>query len=369
MARCDGGDIAIVGATGAVGVEVASILSAMGVAASRVRCFASDRSEGRVIAYGAGSLAVERIGAEAFRGAAVAFFVASGDAARAHAGAAMEAGALVIDNSSAFRLEDGVPLVVPEVNGAEVDGSTRLAANPNCSTIILATALEPLRKAFGIAAVDVATYQAVSGAGLAAMRELREQTEAALAGRTVTPRVFRETCAFNVFSHDSAVDPETGVNGEERKIIDEARKIWGDGGVRITPTCCRVPVFRSHTQAITVTVRRRATEAEVRGALARGAGIRVVDDRGANRFPTPVGATGGDAVVVGRIRPDPADGVDGRGASARWCLMVAGDQLRKGAALNAVQIARLARPGALGTGAGPEGLRAGDWAGAVGVRY
>lgn len=347
MGQREGGDIAVVGATGAVGREVLSILADRGVDPSRIRCLASDRSAGEAIPFGDTTVTVSSLTDDSFDGVALGLFMASAEVARTHIPRALAEGARIVDNSSAFRLDASVPLIIPEVNGNDIGIETRLIANPNCSTIILLGALEPVRRAFGVVGIDVATYQAVSGAGLSAMDELREQAQAALDGRTVEPRVFAEPCAFNVFSHDSPVDPETGVNGEERKIIDESRRIWNDPGLRVTPTCVRVPVFRSHTQAITVTLGRTATEREVREALAGARGVRIVDDRAANRFPTPLGATGGDDILIGRIRPDPSGARDDRGGTDRWCLLVAGDQLRKGAALNAVQVADCAWPGLL----------------------
>jgi aspartate-semialdehyde dehydrogenase len=291
---------------------------------------------------------VRELAPECFDDCPLAIFAADAQTAREYAPIAVGAGALVIDNSSAFRMDPAVPLVVPEVNGDQLEsGSPRLIANPNCTTIILLTALEPLRRAFGVEAIDVATYQAVSGAGLAGMEELLDQTRAAFvptAGENGNggPRVFAEPCAFNVFSHDSAIDVATGVNGEERKVIDETRKIWADPAVRVTPTCVRVPVLRAHTEAITVTLRKPATEREVRDALALGEGLEVIDDRAANRFPTPRRASERDPVLVGRIRPDPGEPSDEHGRSRRWCLLACGDQIRKGAALNAIQIAEFA---------------------------
>jgi aspartate-semialdehyde dehydrogenase len=360
--------IAVVGATGAVGREVLTLLSARGLAPHRVRALASARSAGTAIPFGDTPLLVGELTADAFRGCAGAIFAADAQTARDFAPGAVDAGCLVVDNSSAFRLHPEVPLVVPEVNGELIGRQSprwlgapshhnagqsrgRLIANPNCTTIILLTALEPLRRAFGVRAIDVATYQAVSGAGLAAIDELHEQTRDALHPATVRPgspngepkpRVFAEPCAFNIFSHDSAVDPDSGVNGEERKVIDEARKIWNQPDLRVTPTCVRVPVVRAHTEAITVTLDTPATEAAVREALAGGAGIEIVDDRAANSFPTPRKATERDPVLVGRIRPDPGERPDEHGRRRRWCLLACGDQLRKGAALNAIQIAELA---------------------------
>jgi aspartate-semialdehyde dehydrogenase len=257
---------------------------------------------------------------------------------------AVAAGAIAIDNSSRFRHEPEVSLIVPEVNGAELQSAgakPRLIANPNCSTIILLVGIEPLRRRFGLRAIDVATYQAVSGAGIPAMEELRAQAAARLAGQDLATSVFPEPCAFNVFNHESALDPESGLNGEEQKIIAESRRILGDPGLQVTPTCVRVPVFRAHSQAISILLERSATLDEVREAYADARGVRVVDDRARGSFPTPLAATGQDDVLVGRFRRDPASPVDAEGRSRRWCLFVSGDQLRKGAALNAIQIADL----------------------------
>lgn len=330
--------IAVVGATGAVGREALDILAARGVPAPRVRALASEQSAGSQVPYARDALSVRALDPSALRGVEIAIFAASAEVAREWAPLALRAGAAVIDNSSAFRMDPGVPLVIPEVNAGLLGNRPRLIANPNCSTILLLTALEPLRRAFGIERVHVATYQAVSGAGLAAIDELRAQSAGVLSGKPAIPRVFREPCAFNVFSHDSAVDEADGLNAEERKIIDESARIWGQP-VPITPTCVRVPVVRAHSQAITATLRRPTGVDEARRLLAGAPGVRLLDDRAANCFPTPLKAAGGDEVVVGRVRLDPAHAPDSDGRSRHLCLWVCGDQLRKGAALNAVQIA------------------------------
>lgn len=355
------GVVAIVGVTGAVGREALKILESRGHPASRIVALASARSAGTTVPYAGGSLAVREISAEAFAGVSAAIFCADADTARKWTPVAVEAGSLVVDNSSAFRMSPDVPLVIPEVNGELVrgvpsagvsaktaNGSARRAkviANPNCTTIILLTALNPLRRSFGVERIVVSTYQAVSGAGAAAIDELNEQARAVLAGGEARPSVFKEPCAFNVFSHDSAMDAESGLNGEELKVIAETRKIWGDESVAVSPTCVRVPVVRAHTESITVTFSRPASETEVRAALESGAGLRIIDDRSANSFPTPLKASGGDDILVGRIRRDPSVPADADGRSRGWCLLVSGDQLRKGAALNAVQIAELAAAG------------------------
>ncbi len=348
------GLIAVVGATGAVGREALAILAERGVPASRVRALASERSHGLRVRYGETEIGVATLDERSFEGVGTAVFAADAETARRFVPAALGAGAFVVDNSSAFRADPAVPLVVPEINGGAVTDSTRLVANPNCSTTILLLALEPLRRAFGVAAIDVATYQAVSGAGLAGIEALLRETREGIAtldregsaiGWTLqgggAGGVFAEPCAFNVFSHDSAVDDTTGVNGEERKMIDETRRIWADAAIRVTPTCVRVPALRAHTQAITVTLGRPACENEVLDALAGGRGLEIVDDRGANSFPTPRKAAGRDEVLVGRVRPDPGEAAGQGRARRRWCLLASGDQLRKGAALNALQIAGL----------------------------
>ncbi|MCC6230256.1 MAG: aspartate-semialdehyde dehydrogenase [Phycisphaerales bacterium] len=337
------GSIAIVGATGAVGRETLSILESRDVAATRITALASPRSAGTTLPYAGASLRVQSLDAFDFRGIDVAIFCATSAVARTHAPRAVDAGALVVDNSSAFRSDARIPLIVPEVNADSITPADRLIANPNCSTIILLVAIEPLRRRFGIRDIVVSTYQAVSGAGAAALEELRSQAADVLASKAPTPRVFKEPCAFNVFSHNSSVDPESGVNVEERKMIDETRKIWGDSRVRITPTCVRVPVFRTHSESVTLSLATPANLDEIRHAFTNARGIRIVDDRAANKFPTSIEASGGDDVLVGRLRPDPAATLDPSGRTTRWCLFIAGDQLRKGAAQNAVQIAELAR--------------------------
>lgn len=334
--------VAVIGATGAVGLEILDVLAGRGVPADRVRALASARSAGKTCAYGETSLTVAEVSPGAFAGCGVVLLAASAEAARRWAPVALGAGADVVDNSSAFRMDPDTPLVVPEVNADALppaSAGTRLIANPNCSTIIMLMAVTPLYRAFGCRRLVVSTYQAVSGAGAAAMDELTSQTRAVLAGEQAKPEVFGEVCAFNVFSHDSEIDPETGRNLEEEKLIRETKKIWGDGSVQVTGTCMRVPVLRAHTESINITLATPASESEVRGVLADAPGVVVQDDRSANRFPTPLRTSGGDPVLVGRIRPDAGATLDTDGRTDRFDLICCGDQLRKGAALNAVQIA------------------------------
>lgn len=334
--------VAIVGATGAVGVEMLKILESRGTPAENVRAMASARSAGTQLPYAGGSITVEELNVGRFNGVDVALFSASGAVSREFAPAAVEAGAYVVDNSSAFRMDEGVPLVVPEVNADALnDGQTgpRIIANPNCSTIVMLMAVTPIYRTFGCERLVISTYQAVSGAGAAAMDELVEQTRAVLGGGQAVPKIFGEPCAFNVFSHDSAVDPKTGRNVEEDKLIRETHKIWNDDAVQITATCVRVGVMRAHTESINITLGTPAAEGDVRAAIGAFDGVTIVDDRAANSFPTPLKASGADDVLVGRIRPDSGCEPDSQGRYLRFDLLCSGDQLRKGAALNAIQIA------------------------------
>lgn len=339
--------IAIVGATGAVGREMLAVIDQRDFPHSELRLLASARSAGTLIPFRGRHMAVRPLTEDSFDGVGLALFSAGAAVSRRFAPIAAAGGATVVDNSSAFRMEPTVPLVIPEVNpdsiGLAAGQATpgKIYAVPNCSAIILLVALTPLRRAFGIERIVVSTYQAASGAGARAMDELTSQTHAALKGDQVPAGlagggVFHEPYAFNLFSHNAAVDPATGLNGEEQKIIAETRKIWDDPAAAISPTCVRVPVLRAHAESVNVTLKAPATERQVREALAGAPGVQVIDDRGANLFPTPLKATGLDDVLVGRIRPDPSQPA-GRG----FDLFICGDQLRKGAALTAVQIAEL----------------------------
>lgn len=331
--------IAVVGATGLVGAEALSILHGRGIEPGRVIAAASERSAGNEVCFGASALKLVEGNAECLRRADLALLCASAEVSRELSPALISAGVTVVDNSSAFRMDPSVPLVISEVNGEALRGAPLLVANPNCSTIILLTALEPLRRAFGVESIEVTTYQAVSGAGAAAVEELIEQARDFAASRPLRASVFAEPALFNVFSHDSAVDPATGLIGEEAKIIAESRRIWVDRSLPISPTCVRVPTLRAHAQSVRVRLTRPATETGVRHALRETPGLEIVDDRAANRFPTPARASGRDAVQVGRIRPDPATGCGSDERCKAFQMFVCGDQLRKGAALNAVQIA------------------------------
>ncbi len=328
-------NIAIVGATGAVGQEFCAVLRQRRFPVGSVRLLASARSAGKRVPGLDGLATVEALGDKSFAGIDLALFSAGAAVSRAYAPVAVQAGAVVIDNSSAFRMDPTVPLVVPEVNPEALRAQRGIIANPNCSTIILLVALWPLHQVWRIRRVVVSTYQAASGAGARALAELEAQTRAVLAGQAPRPEVFHVPCAFNVFSHNSAVGAD-GFNVEETKLILETRKIFGDESIQIAPTCMRVPVMRAHTESATIEFAGPLSEERARAVLAAAPGVQLVDDRAGNRFPMPLDAAGQDAVLVGRIRQDPTV-PGGRGLH----LICSGDQLRKGAALNAVQIAEL----------------------------
>jgi aspartate-semialdehyde dehydrogenase len=326
--------VAIIGATGAVGAELLLCLEQRAFPLSALRLFASSRSAGRKLRFRDDAIAVEELTDAALDGIDVALFSAGSATSRRFGPVAAQLGAVVIDNSSAFRMRPDVPLVVPEVNAAAIAGHRGIIANPNCVAIIAAVALWPLHRHCRVRRVIAATYQAASGAGAAAMEELRDSTAAWLEGTDFPPRVLAHPYAFNLFSHDTAVDPATGYNEEETKVMQELRKIMQAPELRIGITCIRVPVLRAHSIALTVEFAEPVAAEVARQVLAAAPGIRLVDDVAQNRFPMPREASGQDDVLAGRIRLDVSDP-----SGCSVALFVAGDQLRKGAALNAVQIA------------------------------
>jgi len=334
------GSIAVVGATGAVGCEFLQILQESGASLDGLRLFASPRSAGKVVQVGAREFAVEPLREGCFRGTQVAFFSAGKGVSREWAPQAVRDGAWAIDNSSAFRMDPNVPLVIPEVNGAQLDEcrSPSIVAVPNCSTIVALVAVTPLHREARVRRMVVSTYQAVSGAGAAAMRELEQQVQDYAAGQPLETSVFGRQCLFNCFSHNSAVGAE-GYNEEEAKLLHESRRIWNDPQLRVTATCVRVPVLRAHCESIALEFERPLTESRARELLADAPGIEVVDDRANNCFPEPLAAAGRDPVLVGRIRADWSLEA-GRGLQ----LFVAGDQIRIGAALTGWRIAERLAP-------------------------
>jgi aspartate-semialdehyde dehydrogenase len=326
--------VAVVGATGAVGVELLKCLEQRRFPLSRLRLIASPRSAGKTLPFGGVAFPVEALGPDSFDGIDIALFSAGSGTAREWAPRAVAAGAIVVDNSSAFRMDPDVPLVVPEINRAAIRQHRGIVANPNCVAIIADVALWPIHRANPIQRLILATYQSASGAGAAAMAELESATAAAVAGRAFEPKVLPHPYAFNLFSHNTPIDPANGYNGEEIKVMNETRKIFGAPDMRISITCVRVPVLRAHSIAIHLECEHPIAPETARALLAEAPGVRLVDDPVRNHFPMPLEASGQGDVLVGRIRADVSD-PSGRSLA----LFVAGDQLLKGAALNAVQIA------------------------------
>ena len=326
--------VAIAGATGAVGVELMACLEQRKFPLSELRLLASARSVGKKMKFRGKDVPVQELTDQSLEGVDIALFSAGGAQSKRFAPAAVKAGAVVVDNSSAFRMNNDVPLVVPEINAEALKTHHGIIANPNCVAIVAVTPLWPIHQKRRIKRIVMATYQAASGAGAAAMEELSESTRAYLEGRPFTPKVLPHPYAFNVFSHNTKVDPETGYNEEETKVMQECRKIFGMPDLRVTATCVRVPVLRAHCIAMNIEFEAPLSPKEARNILATAPGVRVVDDLEKNYFPMPVDASGKDEVLVGRIRKDVSDPT-----GATLSLFVAGDQLRKGAALNAVQIA------------------------------
>jgi aspartate-semialdehyde dehydrogenase len=328
--------VAIAGATGAVGVEFLRCLEERDFPISELRLLASARSAGKTMRFRGRDIAVEELTENSFRDIDVAFFSAGGSISKKFGPLAAKAGAVVVDNSSAFRMDPAVPLVIPEINPDAIARHTGIIAVPNCSTIIGIVPLWPIHRKNRIHRLIASTYQAASGAGAAAMEELRESTRAHLENREYKNTVLPHPYAFNLFSHNSKIDPETGYNEEETKMIKETRKIFGDPDIRISATCVRVPVLRAHSEALTFECERPITPAEVREILRTAPGVKLVDDPEKNYFPMPKDASGQGDVLVGRIRQDLSD-PSGKSIN----MFVAGDQLLKGAALNAVQIAEV----------------------------
>ena len=326
--------VAIVGATGAVGIEFLSCLDQRKFPIKELRLLASARSAGKTLQFKDKPIPVRELTECSFDGVDIALFSAGSGISKKFGPIAVKAGAVVVDNSSAFRMDKDVPLVVPEINAEAIKTHKGIIANPNCSAIISITPLWPIHKANRIRHMNIATYQAASGAGAAAMEELEASTRAYLDGKDFVPKVLPHPYAFNLFSHNADIDLATGYNGEESKVIAETRKIFGDPDVRISITCVRVPVLRAHAVAVTFQCEKPITEKEARDIIAKAPGVRLVDDRAKNYFPMPRDASGGEDILVGRIRQDLGDPT---GHSI--ALLSAGDQLLKGAAQNAVQIA------------------------------
>lgn len=328
--------VAIAGVTGAVGAEFIATMDKRNYPVGKLKALASARSAGKTIDFRGEKVVIEELTERSFEGVDIALFSAGAGTSRKFSPAAVRAGAVVIDNSSAFRMDPTVPLVIPEINARRIREHKGIIAVPNCSAITALVPLWPIHQANRIRRVILSTYQAASGGGAAVMQELVESTRAYLDGRPFEPKAVQHPYAFNLFSHNTAIDPETGYNDEETKVIKETRKIFEDEQIAIGVTCVRVPVLRAHCESITFECERPIAEAEVRAILSKAPGVRIVDDRANNYFPMPIDASGQDDVLVGRIRKDLSDPT-GRSIA----MFVSADQLLKGAALNAIQIAEL----------------------------
>jgi aspartate-semialdehyde dehydrogenase len=333
-ARGNGSRVAVVGATGVVGSTILEVMTERGFPAGEIVPFASERSAGKRIEQGGRKLEVRALDADAIQGFNLALFSAGGSVSTEWAPRFAEARCIVVDNSSAWRMDERVPLVVAEVNPNDLAGHNGIVANPNCSTMQMVMALKPIYDAAGIERVVVSTYQSTSGTGRAAVEEMREQAGAVLEGREAKPAVYPHQIAFNVLPQVERFKDGDDYTTEERKMIAETRKILGDDRIPVSPTCVRVPVHAGHSQSVNVQTREELSPERCREVLAAFPGVVVVDEPANARYPMPIDAAGRDDVLVGRIRRDPTH---------ERCLnmWVVGDNLRKGAATNAVQLAEL----------------------------
>ena len=326
-------NVAVVGVTGAVGQEFLAVLEQRRFPIRNLKLLASARSAGKTVTFAGKTYTVEELTHDSFNDVQIALFSAGGSISKEYAPSAVKAGAGVVDNSAAFRMKEGIPLVVPEVNPEAIEKHIGIIANPNCSTIIMNVPVWPLHKVNKVKRIIVSTYQAVSGAGAWGLEELERQIKAYAAGESIEKQKFPHQIVNNLFSHNTTIG-ENGYNEEEMKMLNETRKIFGDPKIAVTATCVRVPVPRAHCESINIEFAQPITPDEVRKILSSAPGVKIVDDRAGNHFPMPIEASGQDDVLVGRIRQDMSRD-DGRGIE----LFIAGDQIRKGAATNAVQIA------------------------------
>jgi aspartate-semialdehyde dehydrogenase len=325
--------VAVAGATGAVGREMVEILEERNFPVSELVLLASERSEGERLQFGGRSVIVRKLSMDSFGGVDIALFSAGSERSIEFAPAAVKSGAVVIDNSSAFRMDPQVPLVVPEVNGQAVSRHRGIIANPNCSTIAMVVVLKPIHDAVKIKRIVVTTFQSVSGTGKKAIDELAHQTVALLNFRDVESKVYPHQIAFNCLPHiDSFL--ENGYTKEEMKMVTETKKIMEDDSLRVTATAVRVPVFRCHSESVNIETEKEISANEVRALLSAAPGIVVFDDPKKNLYPLAIDIAGKDETYVGRIREDESvpNGIN---------LWIVSDNVRKGAALNAVQIAEL----------------------------
>ena len=325
--------VAVVGATGAVGEELLRVLERRAFPVERLLPLCSERSAGKSISFRGEEIAAQRLSQNSFKGIDLAFFSAGGNISREYAPIARDAGAVVIDNSSVFRMEPDVPLVIPEINGDDVRQHRGLIANPNCTTAVALMAIYPLHRAFGVRRVIASSYQAVSGSGARAIQELRSQVQAAAGNQSALADVYPHPIAFNVLPHVDSFLP-SGYTKEEMKMQNEGRRIMHLPDFRASVTCVRVPVYRAHSVAVSAEFERKVSVEQAHEVLAKAPGLELVDEPQNNRYPMPLFTAGKDNCEVGRVRRDCAF----ENGLSFW---VSGDQLLKGAALNAVQIAEL----------------------------
>jgi aspartate-semialdehyde dehydrogenase len=325
--------VAVLGATGAVGAEILTLLEERSFPLEELKLLASPRSAGTRLSFQGEQLVVEAISESAFKNVDLVLASAGATVSRQWLPKAVAAGAVAVDNSSAYRMDPNVPLVVPEVNPDAAKTHQGIIANPNCTTILMALAVWPLHQLNPVKRLVVSTYQSASGAGAMAMEELKQQARAILAGEEPQTNAFPYPLAFNLFPHNSDLN-ELGYCQEEMKMVNETRKIFSVPALRISATCVRVPVLRAHSEAINIEFEHSLSPTEAKQALASAPGVKVVEDWERNYFPMPMEASGQDDVLVGRIRQD----LSNSNALELW---ISGDQIRKGAALNAVQIAEL----------------------------
>jgi len=324
-------NVAIVGASGAVGEEMRLVLEQRNFPVGKLKLLASARSAGKKFPFKGEEIPVEELTKNSFGGVDIALFSAGASISKEFAPAAVEAGAVVVDNSSAFRMDDEVPLVVPEVNPHDIKKHQGIIANPNCTTIIMLVALKPLHDYGKVKRVVVSSYQSASGAGAKGMSELISQTKQFAEGKEINVEFFAYQLLFNLIPHID-VFQDNGYTKEEMKMVNETRKIMGDPNIMVSPTCVRVPVIRAHSESINVETEKKITAEKARELFAAAPGLQVIDDPANKKYPMPLFASGKDDCFVGRIREDISQ-VNGLN------FWVVGDQIRKGAALNAVQIA------------------------------
>jgi aspartate-semialdehyde dehydrogenase len=330
----DGYRVGVVGATGLVGTAILELLAQRGFPAAEVVPFASARSAGRELEWNGSTIVCRELSEDSIQGLDVVLSSAGGAISAEWTPRLVAAGATVVDNTSYWRMREEVPLVVAEVNPEALDGHSGIVANPNCSTMQMVVALKPLYDEAGIERLVVSTYQAVSGTGKAAVDELMDQSHAILHGQTAEASIYPQQIAFNALAQAGSFPPGDDHTDEERKLIDETRKILGDEGIRVSATCVRVPVVTGHSEAVNVETKRALSPERARELLAAAPGVTVVDDPAAGLYPMAIDAAGKDDVFVGRVRRDP-------GNERALDLWVVSDNLRKGAATNTVQLAEL----------------------------